>query len=211
MGCKKEIKYSRQAKCHDCNGQGEIRQNNGCKKCGGKGRITNQERGMVFIRDCPDCQGRANMTSCNACKGEGLAQADVSVHVTIPAGILDGNTLRLQGMGNYAGSMMGMIDQYTDVFCHVKVQSEPGLRIEGKCVVSTVTIPLLDALRGCDRTVKTIFGDRRIHIKPESRNREEVIIPHHGVGGMGDQKVMLDVEYPKDTTKLIGLLVDEVI
>ena len=211
LGCKKEIKYSRQAKCQDCNGQGEVRQNNGCKKCGGKGRITNQERGMIFIRDCPDCQGRASMSTCNSCKGEGLAQADVSVHVTIPAGIVDGNILRLQGMGNYAGSMMGMIDQYTDVFCHVKVKSEPGLSIEGKYVVSTVAVPLLDALRGCERTVKTIFGDRRIQIKPESRNRDEVIIPHHGVGGTGDQKVLLDVQYPKDTAKLIGLLVDEVI
>jgi molecular chaperone DnaJ len=211
LGCKKEIKYARQSKCADCNGQGEVRQNNGCKKCGGKGRITSQQRGMIFISDCPECQGSFSTAQCKSCKGEGLAQADVSVHVTIPAGILNGNTLRLQGMGNYAGSMMGMIDQYTDVFCHVKVNAESGLSIEGKSVVSTVSIPLLDALRGCERTVKTIFGDRRIKIKPESRNRDEVIIPHHGVGGTGDQKVLLDVEYPKDTTKLIGLLVDEVI
>ena len=219
LGCKKEIKYARRSKCHTCNGQGQIRQNNGCQKCGGKGRITNQEHGMIFIRDCPDCKGKSSArpgdardtVQCDTCKGEGLAQADVSVHVTIPAGILDGNTLRLQGMGNYVGSMMGMIDQYTDVFCHVKVSSEAGLSIEGRSVVSTITITLLDALRGCDRTIKTIFGDRRIKIKPGSRNRDEVIIPHHGVGGIGDQKVLLDVQYPKDTTKLIGLLVNEVI
>jgi molecular chaperone DnaJ len=211
LGCKREVKYSRQAKCKDCNGQGETLQNNGCKKCGGKGRITSEQRGMIFISDCPECFGQSSTIECKACQGQGLANTDVSVHVSVPAGIQNGNTLRLQGMGNYAGSMMGFVDQYTDTLCHVIVTPEPGLSIEGRYVVSSVTITLLDALRGCERTVKTVFGDRRIQIKPESRNRDEVIIPHHGVGGTGDQKVLLDVQYPKNTTKLIGALVDEVI
>ena len=41
LGCREEVKYSRQAKCQECNGQGEVRQNNGCKKCGGKGEDHN--------------------------------------------------------------------------------------------------------------------------------------------------------------------------
>jgi DnaJ-class molecular chaperone len=69
----------------------------------------------------------------------------------------------------------------------------------------------LDALRGCKRKVKTIHGDKEIQVKPQSRNRDEVIIPHCGVGGTGDQKVVLDVEYPKNTDKLIGVLLDEVV
>lgn len=211
LGCKKEIKYARQGKCQDCGGRGEVRLNNGCKRCGGKGVVISQQRGMILTSTCPDCSGQNSTEECRSCKGEGMTHTDVSVYVTIPAGILDGNTLRLQGMGNFAGSMMGMIDQYTDVFCHVKVKPEAGLSIDGKHVISTVTISLLDALRGCDRTVKTIFGDRRIKIKPQSRNRDEVIIAHHGVGGTGDQKVLLDVQYPKNTDKLISVLIDEVI
>lgn len=211
LGCKKEVKYNRKTKCQDCSGQGQIRLDNGCKKCGGKGQVTYKRQGMVFVSTCPDCQGKINLSDCKGCKGQGLVQADVSVHVSVPAGILNGNILRLQGMGNYAGSFMGFADQHTDAFCHITVTPEPELSLEGRDVVTTVTLPLLDALRGCTRTVKTINGTKDVQIKPGSRNRDEVIIPHLGVSGTGNQRVILDVQYPKNTDKLIGVLVDEVI
>jgi len=211
LGCKKEIKYSRQSKCRDCGGAGDIKLNNGCKKCGGKGQIVNRQGNMVMVTTCNECYGRANVAECTVCHGAGTVQVDASVHVSVPAGIMNGNTLRLQGMGNYAGSFLGLADQHTDAFCHVTVTQEAGLNIEGTNVISHLTIPLLDALRGCKCKVKTIHGDKEIQVKPQSRNRDEVIIPHCGVGGAGDQKVVLDVEYPKNTDKLIGVLVDEVV
>jgi DnaJ-class molecular chaperone len=114
-------------------------------------------------------------------------------------------------MGNFAGSFMGLADQHTDAFLHLKVTPEPGLNIEGTSVISHLTIPLLDALRGGKYKIKTINGEKEIQVKPQSRNRDEVIIPHCGVSGTGDQKVILDVEYPKNTDKLIGILLDEVV
>lgn len=209
LGCKKEVKYLRQTKCPDCRGSGEVHVHNGCAKCGGRGQVTIMQRGMIIVSTCSDCHGKVNSKECSVCQGEGTVQADVSVHVSVPAGILDGNTLRLQGMGNYAGSVMGVIEQYTDTLCHITVEEEPGLSIDGKNVVCTLTIPLLSALQGCMRTVKTINGTQKIVVPPNSRNREEVIIPHLGVGGTGDQKVILDVQYPNDISKLIGILTDE--
>ena len=210
LGCKKEIKYSRKVKCQECEGSGEIALNNGCKKCGGKGQVTAQRSGMIFVQTCPECFGKIHVAECTPCHGRGLVQTDRSVQVSVPAGINDKAVLRLQGMGNYAGSLMGFVDQYADVFCHIDVTPEPGLRLEGKCVVTDLSISLLDALRGCERQVKTIFGAKGITVKPQSRNHDEVIIPHHGVGGTGDQKVILDVQYPKDVDKLIAILADEV-
>ena len=210
LGCKKEVKYSRKTKCQSCDGSGEVVLNNGCKKCGGRGQVTSQRSGMIFMQTCPECFGKTHVTECTVCHAQGLTQTDVSVQVSVPAGITDKAVLRLQGMGNYAGSLMGFVDQYADVFCHVNVASEPGLRIEGKSVVTDLSISLLDALRGCERQVKTIFGTKGITIKPQSRNHDEVIIPHHGVGGTGDQRVILDVQYPKNVDKLIALLADEV-
>src|SRR5574337_1248575 len=194
LGCKKEVKYSRQAKCQNCEGSGEIHLNNGCKKCGGRGQVINKQGHMVMVSSCPDCFGRANTEECRVCKGSGMTYTDVSVHVSVPAGIQNGNTLRLQGMGNYAGSFMGLADQYTDAFCHVSVTPETGLSIEGRSVVSHITISLLDALRGCTRTVNTIHGNKEIQIKSRSKNCDEVIIPYCGVGGTGDQRVILDVD-----------------
>lgn len=211
LGCKKEVKYARQSKCQSCGGAGEIKLNNGCKKCGGKGQVIIKQGQMVMVSTCNECYGRASTEICTACSGNGTVHTDVSVHVSVPAGIQNGNTLRLQGMGNYAGSFMGFADQHTDAFCHIAVTPEAGLNIEGHSVVSHITIPLLDALRGCKRKVKTIHGDKEIQIKPQSRNRDEVIIPHHGVSGAGDQRVILDVQYPKNTDKLIGVLLDEVV
>lgn len=211
LGCKKEVKYARQSKCQPCGGAGEIKLNNGCKKCGGKGQVIIKQGQMVMVSTCNECYGRASTETCTSCSGNGTVHTDVSVHVSVPAGIQNGNTLRLQGMGNYAGSFMGFADQHTDAFCHIAVTPEPGLNIEGHSVVSHITIPLLDALRGCKRKVKTIHGDKEIQIKPQSRNRDEVIIPHHGVSGAGDQRVILDVQYPKNTDKLIGVLSDEVV
>lgn len=211
LGCKKEVKYSRRAKCPACEGEGEIQLDNGCKKCGGKGRITSQQRGMIFIQDCPQCHNRAAVEECKSCKADGTVYTDVSVHVSVPAGVIDGNTLRLQGMGHYVGSMMGMMDQYTDAYCHVHVTPETGLTIEGRSVISSLDLSLLDAIRGCKRTVKTIFGNKEIRIPARSRHNDEVIIPHCGVGGTGDQRVLLNVEYPKNTDKLVGVLIDEVI
>jgi molecular chaperone DnaJ len=211
LGCKKEVKYSRQAKCPVCEGEGEVHLSNGCKKCGGKGSTTINRGGMIFISTCSQCAGMGPSEDCKNCNGEGTAQADVSVHVSVPAGVVDGNVLRLQGMGNYAGSVMGVMDQYTDAFCHIAVTPEPGLSIEGKSVVSTLYISLLDAIRGCKRDVTSIYGNKEIRIPAKSRHNDEVIIPHCGVGGTGDHRVLLDVEYPKNTDKLVGVLLDEVI
>ena len=215
LGTKKEIKYQRQAKCQACGGNGEVRKNNGCTKCGGKGQVVNKQtsngRSFISVSTCPDCYGKSSVEECKACNAAGLVHTDVSVHVSIPAGIQDGTTLRLQGMGNYAGSVFGMVDQYTDAFLHVTVIPEPGLSIEGQNVVSHLSISLLDALRGCERSIKTIHGQKTAKVKPGSRNKEEVIIPHCGVGGTGDQRIILDVQYPKNTDKLVGVLLDEVV
>ena len=211
LGCKKEIKYNRQIKCQDCGGNGEVKLDNGCKKCGGRGQVVNRQGHTVMITTCNECYGRSNVTECKSCSGAGSVQAHASVHVSVPAGVVNGNVLRLQGMGNFAGSFMGLADQFTDAFLHIDVTPEPGLSLDGVHVVSRLTISLLDALRGCKYKVNTIHGEKEIKIPPQSRNCDEVIIPHCGVSNTGNQKVILDVEYPKNTEKLISVLLDEVV
>jgi molecular chaperone DnaJ len=162
-----------------------------------------------MVITCTDCYGKSDLTECTQCKGQGMVYTDVSVHVSVPPGITNGNTLRLQGMGNYAGSFMGFADQHTDAYCHVAVIPDPDLTIDGQSVVSRLNISLSDALKGCQRIIKTIHGDRGIKINPRSKNAQEVIIPHCGVGGSGNQRVILDIDYPSDIDKLIKFL-DEV-
>jgi molecular chaperone DnaJ len=209
LGCKKEIKYARTSKCAACDGHGQVKLDNGCLECKGRGQITKQHHGMIMVSTCPKCHGKSNLANCSTCQGEGTTHADTSVQVSVPAGILDGNTLRLQNMGNYAGSIMGIMEQHTDVLCTITVIPEVGLSIEGKSVITTLPISLLDAIKGCHRQVKTIFGEREIIIPPASRNKEEVIVPRCGVSGTGDQRVILDVQYPANIDKLVNSLIEE--
>lgn len=206
LGCKKEMKYSRISKCQDCGGAGEVKLNNGCDACSGNGQVIKRQGGMVMVSSCTKCNGKINIEDCKLCKGEGNLHTDVSINVSVPAGILDGNILKLQGMGNYAGSVMGLMDQYTDALCHVSVNKHNGLHIDGKNVVSKLKISLLDALIGCKNTVETINGNVEINIIPRSRHFEEIIIPKCGVGGIGNQRVILDVEYPESIEKIVEIL-----
>lgn len=208
-GCKKEVKFSRKGKCHDCQGQGIRIIDNGCKSCGGRGQKINQRNNMVFITSCDACQGKIKTEDCSACKGEGAVYTDVSGHVDVPGGIKSGNILRLHGMGNYMGSHSLFGEQYTDAHLTVTVTPDKGMRIEGNEVVVDLQIQLLEALRGCSKSVPTIDGAQEIIVKPLSRHHDEIIIPRLGVNRTGNQKIVLDVKYPDNVDEMINLLVQQ--
>ncbi len=205
LGCNKELKYSRDTKCRDCNGIGEIALDNGCEKCGGKGKFVHRQGHTTFVQVCPHCGGRSPTAPCKTCSGQGTVKAEASISVKIPGGIVDGNILNLANMGHYMGSF-GPLEQYSSVHLQINVIPEPGLSLEENDVVSTLELSLKEALTGCRKIVKTIKGYQDIEIKPSSRNKEEVIIPNLGVGGRGVHRVILDVKYPSDTNKFLELL-----
>jgi molecular chaperone DnaJ len=210
LGCKKDIKFVRRGKCSSCDGKGTLILNNGCDKCKGQGEIVTRQGNTIFSRTCDKCFGRMKSQQCKACAGAGGLENDVSVSVNVPGGVVNGNILRLSGMGNYAGSFVN-IDQYTDAHLHIQVTPEEGLSLENGTVISTLEVSLLDAIQGCNRSVNTVLGNKEITIKPNSRNKDEVIIPHVGVNKVGNQKVILDVKYPDNLDKLLKALTDEVL
>jgi molecular chaperone DnaJ len=205
LGCTKEIKINRKNKCKDCGGQGQVALGNGCTKCGGRGQVVGRQGNTVFVQTCDKCGGRTQKAPCKPCNSTGMQDVESAVNVSIPGGILDNNILRLQGMGHYMGNIM-MMEQYTDVHLYIKVLPMDGLKIEGKDVVCTLPLPLLDALQGCQREVNTINGLQAIDVPAMSRNKEEVLIPKLGVNGVGYQRVILDVKYPEDISQIIDVL-----
>jgi molecular chaperone DnaJ len=208
LGCKKDMKFTRKGKCNECEGQGEKLLNNGCTKCNGRGQVVTQRGNMIFAQTCDQCRGHTSRTKCTACKASGVLETEVSIDISIPGGIQNDNILRLRGMGNYAGSAM-MMDQYTDAHLHITVTPEAGLSLEGMDVVSRLSISLLDALRGCTKSVKTIMGSQDVVVKPLSKNCEEIKLTHCGVNKIGTQRVILDVQYPDDVNQLINVLTNK--
>jgi molecular chaperone DnaJ len=208
-GCNKEITFNRNVKCKPCGGQGESTINNGCAKCGGRGQVVMRQGNMVMVQTCDKCFGRADVESCSACNGEGFVQAETSITVNIQGGRNNGDTLRLAGMGNYVGNF-GPIEQYTDAHLNVQVIPESGLSLDGTSVVCQLQLSLLEALKGCQKSVKTIDGETTIDIKPLSRHKEEVVLPKLGVNRQGDQRVILDIKYPDNIDNLINGLSKEI-
>lgn len=205
LGSHQELKFNRQSKCAGCDGQGSHTLNNGCQQCGGKGTITAQRGNMIFTQSCGKCLGQSQTENCNKCNAFGFIDTEVSVSVNIPGGILNKNVLRMSGMGNYAGSIMGM-DQYTDAHLHVNVTPDSELSLQGTDVIFNLEISLLEALRGTKKTVKTVLGETQVDIKSMSRNKDEIIISQMGVNRIGNQRVILDVKYPTNVNSLIGIL-----
>jgi molecular chaperone DnaJ len=202
LGTKKDIKFTRKVKCSSCNGAGETPLPNGCKKCNGKGKITKQQNNMIFIQDCDQCRGKIKKAPCKPCQSQGTAEAEVSLQVAIPGGIINGNILNLQRMGNFVGAF-GLMDQFTDAHLHISVVPEAGLTLEGQDVVSTLELSLEEALTGCIKEVKTIINSQNITVPPLSKHKEEIIINNMGVNTMGNQRVILDVKYPADISQLL--------
>jgi len=205
LGCKKDIKYQRKVKCKECQGQGETVINNGCEKCHGRGQVIINKNNMIFVSTCDKCGGKTKTTPCTNCNQLGVLNAETVINVSIVGGIQNESILRINGMGNFIGSF-GPLEQYTDAHMRVSVIPEDGLSIDGFNVISTISISLLEALVGCQKTVKTISGDKYIDIKPLSRNKEEITLPNLGVSGTGFHRVILDIKYPDDTKSLINVL-----
>lgn len=205
LGCKKDLKFSRNIKCIPCNGNGNSVINNGCDKCGGKGKITKQQGNMVIVRTCDKCYGKTQTQPCTSCNSKGTLPTDVSITVSIPGGIENANVLRINQMGNYV-TTYGPLDQHTDAHLHVSVTPEAGLKLDGMDVVSELEISLLEAITGGSKSINTILGSKDINIKPMSNNKDEILIPQLGVNKIGNHKVILKTKYPEDIDSLVAHL-----
>jgi molecular chaperone DnaJ len=204
FGCKKELSFDRYLKCQPCEGTGKILLSNGCVACHGKGKITSQKGNMIFSSTCNKCKGKINTEDCKSCKLEGSVSSNTTISINIPSGISN-NTLRLSNIGNYLGNH-AFGERYSDVYVHVRVIPENNFSIEGNDVVSRTPLTLLDALQGCTKQIETLDGQKTISVPPLSKNKDEVIIPNLGLARQGNQRVVLQVEYPSDTNQLINYL-----
>lgn len=197
FGIKKELSYSRKIKCDSCEGSGGKLLNNGCDACGGKGRSSVRRGNMIINSTCNKCNGRVKQETCTKCSGEGGVDSQTSISINIPPGIENNNTLRLSNIGNFVDAT-NFGDRHTDVYVHVQVIQDPNFKLENDDVVSTISISLLDAISGSNKEVVTLDGMQTIEIKPLSKHRDEVIIPNLGVARKGNQRVVLQIEYPSD-------------
>ncbi len=203
LGKEHPIKYSRSVKCNPCNGNGQIPENI-CKECNSTGRVTKQHGNQIISSMCMKCANvKHRYKSCTDCNGVGTKSAETSLTVNIPAGVQNGNVLKMNMMGNYVGVHAWGQDQYSDALLNITVNNTTTLTTKNKDVVCNIELSLKDAVLGCEKEVETVLGAKSINIPPMSKNKEEIVLPNLGIGKVGNQVVILNVSYPENITELV--------
>lgn len=205
FGVEKEIEFDRETKCDKCNGQGFTQKKNGCTHCDGFGQSVMRQGNSIFSSQCGYCRGKGSKEDCSGCGKKTFIKTRAKMKVNIPPGIRDKNIVQLQGAGHFShASMIG--EAYSNVLLTINVKNDTELTLEENDVIYKLNISLLEALKGCSKVIPTINGEETINIPSASRNKEEIIINGLGVKSVGNQRIILDVEYPENLEKIISSL-----
>jgi molecular chaperone DnaJ len=174
-----------------------------CARCGGSGELRSVQRSIfgqvVSARPCPDCggAGEAPASPCTGCGGRGLVHAEESIDVAVPAGIEEGNTLRLDGRGE-AGMRGG---PNGDLYVQFRIRPHEIFERDGDRLVCSLRVPFTVAALGAELPLHTLDGEERIEI-PAGTQPGTLLrlrgkgVPRLGGRGRGDLVVQIDVEVP---------------
>ena len=204
-GVRREVAYDAVGRCEHCHGNGAEPGTpiSTCERCGGAGQLRQVSRTpfgqMVRGVTCDVCGGAGKVpeTPCETCGGSGRTPQQARREIEIPAGIEDGQRLRVSGAGHAgeAGAPPG------DLFVEVAVADDERFRRDGTDLLSVVSIPATEAMLGTEVTVPTLDGEREIEVAAGTQpGHEEVLrgagLPRLGGRRRGDQRVILDVVVP---------------
>jgi molecular chaperone DnaJ len=184
FGVERKVLLTKMNTCEVCGGSGAkpgtdmVR----CGTCNGEGQIHDVRQTMFgtfsTARVCHTCNGRGEMPKekCGACAGEGVVRSQVEVPLAVPAGIKDGEMLRLSGAGEAVqGGVAG------DLYVKVHVAEDSRYRIEGHNIVMPLHVKLSDALLGSTYTVETLDGEMSVKVLAGVDHRERLRVKGKGV------------------------------
>lgn len=209
-GVEKEIELMLKDECGSCHGTGAKAGTTPqtCSKCGGKGQVAYTQQslfGMVRnIQTCPDCHGTGKVIKekCSACYGSGYLNRKKKIQVSIPAGIDNGQSIRIREKGEPGvnGGERG------DLLVEVMVGRHPIFQRQEYDIFSTISISYATAALGGDIRVQTVDGDVIYTVKPGTQTDTKVRLRGKGVPTLrnkqvrGDHYVTLVVEVPTKLT-----------
>lgn len=211
-GVKKEIVYDRLAPCEDCNGSGmgpggkEIT----CPECQGRGRVVTVQQtifgNMQSAAPCPECGGIGKKVDvpCPECEGQGRVPDRQRVNVEVPAGIRDGQQLRVSGYGE--AGMMGAAAG--DLLVTVRVKQHETFERDGDNLHMLHEISMVQAALGAELQIDGILEDEKVPVRiPEGcQNDQTIRVRDYGMPRLrsekrGDLYVHVKVQIPKKLSK----------
>src|SRR5688572_8664100 len=200
-GAKRTTTVTRRESCRGCAGTGLTRVSAGqCAQCQGSGAVRSVRGHMVFTRGCPACigSGEQRPRACDRCGGTGQETRSETVPVEIPAGIGDGERVRVPGKGN-AGIRGGAPG---DLYLTVHVAPHPSFRRDGDDLHTVVPIGIHEAALGARVDVQTPDGAARLRVPPGTQSGQRFRLRERGMpstrdGRRGDLVVEVRLMLPK--------------
>ena len=217
-GVRKTVTVTKLVSCDTCKASGAEPGSSKitCKECGGTGQVTRSAQSFFgtiqqrFV--CPKCRGSGKVPEkpCRTCGGEGRREERTELTIDIPAGIDDGQTLRMRGQGDAGrqGTQAG------DLYVHVRVRPDARFQRDGTDIHNTFVIPVQDATLRTTITVPTLHGDVTLKV-PEGTQPGQVFrlkgkgVPKLNTTRMGDHYVTVQIEIPKKLSRAERKLLEE--
>ena len=204
-GCKKSIEINETKTCPDCNGQGGHGAKT-CPDCRGAGQINQSIFGGAFVSrtTCPRCSGKGKVfeSKCSTCFGKGTVTKKSTKEVKVPAGVDNGNRLKVSGVGEvgYNGGPNG------DIYIEFSVKEHPIFKREDSDIYLILPLTITEAVLGTKKEIPTLNGNVVISIPSGSSNNDKHRLKGKGIVDVqtkrvGDMYVILNVHIPKKLSK----------
>jgi molecular chaperone DnaJ len=216
FGTERKILLTKQSTCDTCKGSGGKLGTSmeTCTLCNGKGQIHETKRSFLgsfsTVRVCDHCGGVGKMPKekCAPCRGTGVIKKQEEISVQIPAGIQNGEMVRLSGMGEAIPHGAS-----GDLYIKINVASHPVFRREGNDLVTDLNLKLTDALLGKVYPLETLDGKIEVKI-PEGVSPGEILrVKGRGVpsnrGKRGDILIKVTLKLPHKLTRKSRELIEE--
>jgi molecular chaperone DnaJ len=207
FGATRTIDARMAVECTRCSGSGcePGTHPSSCRQCGGSGEVRQVRRSilgqLVTAHPCAACRGtgREILSPCHDCGGEGRLTGPVNIDVNVPAGIDDGQRLKLSGRGPAAarGGMPG------DLYVTVRVRRDERFERQGFDLVHRCPITITQAALGAHLEIETLDGREDLVVRPGTQHgqvfrlRGRGVPALHGRGDRGDLLVVVEVVVPE--------------
>lgn len=196
-GVRKDVKVPRTIHCSTCEGIAA------CRSCQGKGHVMHSQGFFMVQTPCVQCRGsgKASKEPCSKCQGRGVRSETSTLEVSIPAGVAEGQTLRVAGKGETApGGIAG------DLYIVLHVKEDERFEREDHDVTSEISISFTKAALGGEIEIPTLDnGTAILELSPGTQPGDVVVregqgVPRHDRSGRGDHLVHFKIEVPKKLT-----------
>jgi len=200
-GVEKTIEFTRQDICTECTGSGSAKGTSPgrCPSCGGSGQVGRRGGFFQMISTCPQCRGSGQVITnpCKKCKGTGRVPKKRVVSVKIPAGVHEGQGVRVGGEGEpgRSGGPRG------DLYCYIRIKPHEFLQRDGNSLIAVVPISFTQATLGATIEVPSLNGTKGLKIPPGTQYGNIFRIRGQGLpdvrtGRTGDELVQIIIETP---------------